>query len=192
MSNVMRESTLQTLGLGNVIGIFQNGRTPADTAGLVDQVFGDPGNRGSLVISGANGIVGAGKAMQLGSRLEPFGVRVVGLDFPSAPDGIGGQYPGLVQAFGREGADRIMGNITRMSYDGTNLPAVAFNRPAVFIVSFEHVAAHEYANHFTFRALGADFFQCRLADKIRLVEVDQSIHAQFERVLGGRHIAAEI
>jgi hypothetical protein len=98
MSKVMRESTLQTLGLGNVIDIFQNGRTPADTAGLVDQVFGNAGNRGSLVISGANGIVGAGKTMQLGSRLEPFGVRVVGLDFPSAPDGIGRQYPGLVQA----------------------------------------------------------------------------------------------
>jgi enoyl-CoA hydratase/carnithine racemase len=118
----MRESTLQTLGLGNVIDIFRNGRTPTDTADLVDQVFGGTGDRGSLVISGANGIVGAGKTMQLGSRLEPFGVRVVGLDLPSAPDGIGRQYPGLVQAFGREGADRIMANITRLSYDGASLP----------------------------------------------------------------------
>ncbi len=122
MSKAMREPTLQTMGLGNVIDIFQNGRTPADTGDLVDQVFGNSGQRGSLVISGANGIVGAGKAMQLGSRLQPFGVRVVGLDFPSAPDGIGAKYPGLVDAFGREGADRIMANITRMSYDGKRLP----------------------------------------------------------------------
>jgi enoyl-CoA hydratase/carnithine racemase/3-hydroxyacyl-CoA dehydrogenase len=118
----MREPTLQTLGLGNVIDIFQTGRIPASTDDLVDQVFGNAGGRGSMVISGANGIVGAGKAMQLGSRLEPFGVRVVGLDFPGAPDGIGSKYPGLVQAFGREGADRIMGNITRLNYDGTHLP----------------------------------------------------------------------
>ncbi|NIM50542.1 MAG: hypothetical protein GTO22_15040, partial [Gemmatimonadales bacterium] len=123
MSKAMREPTLQTLGLGNVIDIFQKGRIPADTGELVEKVFGNAGNRGSMVISGANGIVGAGKAMQLGSRLEPFGVRIVGLDFPGAPDGIGKKYPGLVQAFGREGADRIMGNITRMAYDGTHLPA---------------------------------------------------------------------
>jgi hypothetical protein len=122
MSKAMREPTLQTLGLGNVIDIFQNGRLPAGAGDLVDQVFGNAGARGSMVISGANGIVGAGKAMQLGSRLEPFGVRVVGLDFPGAPDGIGSKYPGLVQAFGREGADKIMSNITRLSYDGTSLP----------------------------------------------------------------------
>ncbi len=123
MSKAIRQPTLQTLGLGSVIDIFQNGRTPADTAELVDKVFGNSGNRGSMVISGANGIVGAGKAMQLGSRLESFGVRVVGLDFPSAPDGIGGKYTGLVQAFGREGADRIMANIVRLTYDGKHLPA---------------------------------------------------------------------
>ncbi len=122
MSNAMREPTLQTLGLGNVIDIFQNGRLPAETGDLVDQVFGNSGARGSMVISGANGIVGAGKAMQLGSRLEPFGVHVVGLDFPGAPDGIGKQYPGLVQAFGQQGAAKIMSNITRLSYDGTSLP----------------------------------------------------------------------
>jgi enoyl-CoA hydratase/carnithine racemase len=110
------------MGLGNVIDIFQKGQTPASTADLVDQVFGNGGARGSMVISGANGIVGAGKAMQLGSRLEPFGVRLVALDFPSAPDGIGAKYPGLVDAFGRENADRIMANITRMSYDGKRLP----------------------------------------------------------------------
>jgi len=123
MFKSMRQPTLETLGLGSVLGIFSNGRLPVETGELVDQVFGKQGQRGSLVISGANGIVGAGKAMQLGSRLEPYGIRVVGLDFPGAPDGIGKQYPGLVAAFGRERADRIMANIIRMSYDGKTLPA---------------------------------------------------------------------
>jgi enoyl-CoA hydratase/carnithine racemase/3-hydroxyacyl-CoA dehydrogenase len=118
----MREPTLQTLGLGTVLDIFKNGRLPADPAGLVDEVFGNSGNRGSLVISGANGIVGAGKTMQLGSRLHPYGVPVVALDLPGAPDGLGAQYPGLVQAFGKSGADSIMASVIRMSYDGKSLP----------------------------------------------------------------------
>jgi hypothetical protein len=123
MIRSMRQSTLETLGLGSVLEIFQRGRLPVDTGELVDRVFGEPGRRGSLVVSGANGIVGAGKVMQLGSRLEPYGVRVVALDFPNAPDGIGKQYPGLVRAFGRKGAARIMANVVRMSYDGAHLPA---------------------------------------------------------------------
>ena len=43
MSKAMREPTLQTLGLGNVIDIFQNGRIPADIDDLVDQVTGHVG-----------------------------------------------------------------------------------------------------------------------------------------------------
>ena len=123
MIKSMRQSTLQTIGLGTVLEIFQNGKLPVDTKDIVEQVFGKPNDRGSLIISGANGIVGAGKAMQLGSRLEPFGVPVVGLDFPGVQDGIGRQYPGLVSAFGKKGADRIMSNYIRLSYDGGNLPA---------------------------------------------------------------------
>ncbi|MEJ2720715.1 MAG: hypothetical protein P8181_06185 [bacterium] len=95
---------------------------PATAADLVEEVFGEGKQRGSLVISGANGIVGAGKTMQLGSRLLPYGVPVVALDFPGAPDGIGRQYAGLVSAFGRDGANRVMENITKLSYDGTHLP----------------------------------------------------------------------
>ncbi len=123
MVKVMRQPTLQTLGLGNVHDIFRQGRLPATAGELVDKVFGSPDNRGSLVISGMNGIVGAGKAMQLGSRLEPFGITIVGLDFPGAADGIGRQYQGLKQAFGEDGADRIMGGIVRLAYDGKHIPA---------------------------------------------------------------------
>ena len=123
MTKTMRESTLQTLGLGTVLEIFQRGKPPVDAGELVDKVFGEAGQRGSLVISGASGIVGAGKAMQLCSRLLPYDVRIVGLDFPGAPDGIGKQYPGLLASFGPERAAAIMGNIVRLTYDGKTLPA---------------------------------------------------------------------
>jgi len=123
MTKSIRQSTLQSLGLGPVIEVFRKGRLPVDTGDLVDRVFGGPGNRGSLVISGANGIVGAGKLMQFTSRLEPFDVRSIGLSRPRTADRIGPQYPGLVEAFGKERADRIMANIVRMTYDGINLPA---------------------------------------------------------------------
>ena len=91
----LRQPTLELLGLGSVLEIFQRGQLPVTTDELVEQVFGKATERGALVISGANGIVGAGKMVQLGSRLQPFGVPMVGLDFPDAPDGIGAQYPGL-------------------------------------------------------------------------------------------------
>ena len=123
MIKSMRQSTLETIGLGTVIEIFQNGKLPVETEEIVDEVFGNTNDRGSLVISGANGIVGAGKAMQLGSRLAPFGVTVVGLDFPGSPDGVGRQYAGLVGAFGKKNADKIMSNFVRLSYDGGSLPA---------------------------------------------------------------------
>jgi enoyl-CoA hydratase/carnithine racemase len=123
MSKELRETTLRTLGLGGVIDLFRRGRLPADGGELAERVFGGPTERGCLVISGANGIVGAGKTMQLGSRLEPFGVPVVALDLPGAPDGIGSKYPGLERTFGRQRAGRIMANIQRLSYDGQSLPA---------------------------------------------------------------------
>ncbi|MCG6955557.1 MAG: hypothetical protein LJF04_06150 [Gemmatimonadetes bacterium] len=118
----LRQPTLDTLGLGTVLDIFRRGALPADPSTLVDEVFGPPGERGCMVISGANGIVGAGKTMQFASRLQPYGVPVVALDFPGAPDGIGMQYPGLVAAFGKEGADRIMADVVRLAYDGRTLP----------------------------------------------------------------------
>ena len=107
MANAMRQSTLQTMGLGTVLDIFQKGQLPANANDLVDQVFGEANNRGSLVVSGANGIVGAGKSMQLGSRLQPYDIPIIALDFPGVPDGIGKQYPGLERAFGKAGANKI-------------------------------------------------------------------------------------
>ena len=152
MTHMMRTPTLQTLGLGTVLDIFKNARLPADAAGLVDEIFGNGGKRGSLVISGANGIVGAGKAMQLGSRLQPFGVPVVALDLPGAPDGIGAQYPGLVQAFGKEGADAIMGSIIRMNYDGKSLPEELKKlRPRFLLEAIPEILEVKKAHYKVFR-----------------------------------------
>lgn len=152
MIKSMRQPTLQTLGLGSVLEIFQRGQLPVNAGDLVDKIFGDSGNRGSMVISGANGIVGAGKAMQLGSRLQPFGVSVVGLDFPGAPDGIGGQYPGLVGAFGREGADRVMTNIIRLTYDGAHLPdALMKSRPCFLLEAVPEILNIKKAHYELFR-----------------------------------------
>ena len=123
MTKSMRQSTIETLSLGTVLDIFKKGKLPVNTSDLVDQVFGDANNRGSIVISGANGIVGAGKAMQLGSRLLPYGVPIVALDFAGSPDGIGKQYPGLAKSFGPKTASKIMQNIIRINYDGKSLPA---------------------------------------------------------------------
>jgi len=119
----MRQPTLETLGLGRVLEIFQRGRLPIDSSEMVDQIFGPKGNRGSLIVSGANGIVGAGKMMQLGSRLAAHDVILVGLDFPNSPDGIGWHYPALLRAFGQDQASAIMSNIVRMNYDGKRLPS---------------------------------------------------------------------
>ncbi len=134
MANALRQPTLQTMGLGTVLDIFQKGQFPANTGDLVDRVFGEPGKRGSLVISGANGIVGAGKSMQLGSRLQPFDIPIIALDFPGVPDGIGKQYPGLARAFGKAGANKIMENVIRLHYGGTELPSQLKNYQPRFLL----------------------------------------------------------
>lgn len=122
MAKSIRQPTLETLGLGSVLDVFRGAALPANAGELVDRVFGTSDQRGSLVISGANGIVGAGKMMQLTSKLEPFGVRSISLSRPRTVDGIGPHYPRLVEGVGKERADRIMGSIVRMTYDGNSLP----------------------------------------------------------------------
>lgn len=149
----MRTHTLETLGLGTPLAAFKRGRMPADVATLVDQVFGPASDRGSLVISGANGIVGAGKMLQFASRLQPYGVTVVGLDMPNAPDGIGQKYPGLVAAFGPEGAARIMGSIVELKYDGKTLPpALAGFKPRFLLEAIPEIADIKRAHYAMFRA----------------------------------------
>lgn len=153
MATAMRASTLETIGLGNVLDIFERGGLPLAAATLVDRVFGPASDRGALVISGANGIVGAGKVMQLGSRLEPFGVPIVGLDFPNAPDGIAPKYSGLVSTFGRDRAAEIMSNVVRLNYDGRTLPgSLAGFKPKMLLEAIPEVLEIKKAHYSTFRA----------------------------------------
>ncbi|MBM2813435.1 MAG: hypothetical protein HW421_197 [Ignavibacteria bacterium] len=123
MSTSMRQTTLETLGLGTTIDIFTKGKLPVNPDEMIDRVFGPASNRGSLVISGANGIVGAGKLMQFGVRLQSYNIPMVAIDFANAPDGIGGQYQGLVSSFGKGKADDIMSGVIRFNYDGAKLPS---------------------------------------------------------------------
>jgi enoyl-CoA hydratase/carnithine racemase len=76
----------------------------------------------------------------------------VGLDFPNAPDGIGKQYPGLVRAFGRAGADKIMSGIIRLSYDGKNLPAELVGlRPRYLLEAIPEILEVKKAHYAMFR-----------------------------------------
>ena len=153
MATSLRQPTLDTLGLGGVIDIFSNGKLPLSAADAVERVFGAESDRGSLVISGASGIVGAGKTMQLGSRLEPFGVPVVAIDLAGAPDGIGEKYPGLQRAFGRERAAAIMQNIVRMSYDGKSLPSnLSDYKPRFLLEAIPEILDLKKAHYEVFRA----------------------------------------
>ncbi len=152
MTKAIRQPTLATLGLGTVLEIFRNGRLPVDAGELVDRVFGPPTDRGSLVISGANGIVGAGKMIQLTARLEPFGVTSIGLARPRTPDGIARHYRGLVEAVGQQRADRIMSRVVRMTYDGRTLPAeLARWRPKFLLESIPEVLEVKRAHYQLFR-----------------------------------------
>jgi len=152
MNKQMRTSTLQTLGLGSIIELFQNGKLPVTADELVDQVFGKAGERGALVITGANGIVGAGKTMQLGSRLEAFGVPIIALDFPGVSDGLAKQYPGLVRAFGKDNANKVMGNVIKYYYDGKNLPnALAAHNPRFLLEAIPEILEIKKEHYKTFR-----------------------------------------
>jgi enoyl-CoA hydratase/carnithine racemase len=148
----LRQPTLDTLGLGSVLELLRSGRLPVSAEEMVEAVFGPPGDRGALVISGASGIVGAGKTMQLGARLVPHGVTVVALDLPGAPDGIGRQVPGLVRAFGRAEADRILAGIVRLTYDGKSLPPqLASFRPRFLLEAVPEVLELKRAHYALFR-----------------------------------------
>ncbi|OFY71524.1 MAG: hypothetical protein A3G23_04555 [Bacteroidetes bacterium RIFCSPLOWO2_12_FULL_37_12] len=122
MRNSIRQSTLETLGLGTVLEIFKKGKLPVTASEMADKVFGKSPTRGALVISGANGIVGAGKTMQFGSRLLPFNIPIIALDLPGSPDGIGKHFSNLSKTFGKNEANAIMKNIIKLNYDGATVP----------------------------------------------------------------------
>lgn len=122
MKKSMRKSTLESLGLGTVFDIFNNAKLPVSTEELIDIVFGDKDNRGSMIISGAGGIVGAGKVMQFASRLMEYNVPIIALDLPGAPDGLAKQFKALQASFGINGANDIMKNAVRINYDGKSIP----------------------------------------------------------------------
>ncbi len=153
MANALRQSTLSTLGLGTVLDIFKNGALPATAAGLVDKVFGPAGDRGALVISGGNGIVGAGKLMQFGTRLLPYDIPIVSLDMPGAPDGIGMQYAGLRDSFGPDRANAVMKNIFQLTYDGKTLPAqLKGMNPRFLLEAIPEILELKKAHYGMFRA----------------------------------------
>ncbi len=153
MTHAMRPSTLETLGLGCVHDIVRRGALPVDAGEVVDRVFGPARRRGALVISGANGIVGAGKTMQLGSRLEPYGVPIVALDFPGVPDGLAQRYTGLVHAFGSERAAAIATNVIKLSYDGSRLPTqLGQLGPRFLLEAVPEVLAIKRAHYEVFRS----------------------------------------
>jgi enoyl-CoA hydratase/carnithine racemase len=152
MIKQMRQDTLQTLGLGTVLEIFKNGKMPALASEYVDKVFGKEGERGALVISGANGIVGAGKMMQFGVRLKEFGVPIIGLDFPGAADGLAEQYSGLAASFGRNESNEIMSSIIRMNYDGKTLPkALKKYNPKFLLEAIPEILDIKKAHYEVFR-----------------------------------------
>jgi len=148
----MRQATTETLGLGHPLAFFKNGRLPVTAAELVERVFGGATGRGALVISGGNGIVGSGKAMQLGARLLDYGVPVVTLDLPDAPPGLKGQMDGLIRSFGPAGAAAIAANIVQMTYDGRRLPATLtrFN-PRFVLEAIPEVLAIKRAHYALWR-----------------------------------------
>lgn len=155
--NALRTPTLETLGLGSVLEIFRNGRLPVDAAAAVDAVFGPPDDRGAMVISGASGIVGAGKTMQFASRLLDYDVPIVALDFPGAPDGIGAKYDGLVAGFGKARANAIMASIVRLTYDGTTLPdELRAMRPRFLLEAIPEILEVKRAHYGLFRAAFPD------------------------------------
>lgn len=148
----LRPSTLEDLGLGSPLSIVRAGRLPVSAEEMVERVFGPADDRGCLVITGAAGIVGTGKTMQLASRLEPFGVRTVALDLPGAPDSLGLAHAGLVGAFGETRARRIAASIVRLTWDGETLPeALAALRPRFLLEAIPEILDLKRRHYAIFR-----------------------------------------
>ena len=157
MTKTMRKPSLEAIGLGTVLNIFERGQMPIRAEELVDEMFGKKSERGSFVVSGAGGIVGAGKCVQMSSRLLPYGVPVVGIDLAGAPDGLGAKVDGLVRSFGRDKAHDVMSNIVRITYDGKRLPPhLGHFRPRVVLEAIPEILPLKRAHYDMFRAAYPD------------------------------------
>jgi enoyl-CoA hydratase/carnithine racemase/3-hydroxyacyl-CoA dehydrogenase len=133
----------------SVWGIFRKGRLPADASSLAERIFG---SEGSLVVSGAEGTVGAGKIAQLGSRLRPFDVQIAALDMGYGRKSLQQQYQGLVGSFGAAAADGIFSNVARLFYDGKKLPrALMEMSPRVLIEAIPEILEVKKAHYALFR-----------------------------------------
>jgi enoyl-CoA hydratase/carnithine racemase len=153
MTKMMRKPSLEAIGLGNVLGIFERGALPIRADELVDRMFGKKSERGSFVVSGAGGIVGAGKCVQMSSRLLPHGVPVVGIDLAGAPDGLGAKVDGMIRSFGRDKAHDVMSNIVRITYDGKRLPAhLGHFKPRMLLEAIPEILPLKRAHFDMFRA----------------------------------------
>jgi enoyl-CoA hydratase/carnithine racemase len=149
MGTSLRQDTLETIGLGDALEIFKNGRLPADAKDLAGSIFGADG---SLVVSGAEGTVGAGKIAQLGSRLRPFDVPIVALDMGYGRKSLQQQYQGLVGSFGAAAADGIFSNVARLFYDGKRLPSALMKMsPRVLIEAIPEILEVKKAHYALFR-----------------------------------------
>lgn len=149
MATALRQDTLETIGLGNALDIFKKGELPASASDLVEKIFG---SNGSLVVSGAEGTVGAGKIAQLGSRLNPYGVPIIALDMGYGRGSLQEQYQGLVGSFGRESADRIFSSVARFFYDGKKLPpALLSMNPRILIEAIPEILKVKKDHYALFR-----------------------------------------
>jgi enoyl-CoA hydratase/carnithine racemase len=149
MATALRQDTLETIGLGNVLDIFKNGQLPADPGNLAEKVFGADG---SLVVSGAEGTVGAGKIAQLGSRLKPYGIPIVALDMGYGRGSLKDQYKGLVGSFGAKASDEIFTNVARLFYAGTKLPSPLLKlNPRVLIEAIPEILKVKRDHYALFR-----------------------------------------
>jgi enoyl-CoA hydratase/carnithine racemase/3-hydroxyacyl-CoA dehydrogenase len=149
MATALRRDTLETIGLGNVLDIFRKGCLPAAPDDLAEKVFGP---EGALVVSGAEGTVGAGKIAQLGARMRRYGVPIVALDMGYGRNSLQEQYRGLVGSFGRQEADEIFSNVTRVFYDGKNLPPSLLSmHPRVLIEAIPEILKVKKEHYALFR-----------------------------------------
>lgn len=149
MATALRQDTLETIGLGNVLEIFKNGKLPANARDLSEKIFGSDG---SLAVSGAEGTVGAGKIAQLGSRLRPYNVPIVALDMGYGRNSLQQQYRGLVGSFGAKTSDEIFSNVCRFFYDGKKLPrSLMSTRPRVLIEAIPEILKVKKDHYSLFR-----------------------------------------